>query len=169
MNSEQLDFDDIFGLWQPQWWENPWIWVGLILSSAVIIFLLVQSIKRYRARSVAIDPRARALHKLALIKPTKMFETQHEYKNFYVALFFILKEYFDARYNLACSVKTDRELVSYVSQHYQIAHYQDIIQFLVDHSFFVKFAHDVSTHERVVADYEMVVSMLVHEPLAEKK
>jgi hypothetical protein len=169
MNPEQIDFDDIFGLWELQWWQKPWVWVGLILGTCLFMVLLRFCIKRYRARRAFIDPRERALAQLAAMKPTKMLETQDEYKKFYVSLFFILKEYFDARYNLACSGKTDRELVSYISQQYQIAQYQEIIQLLVDHSFFIKFAHDSSTYERVVADYEMVLSMLVHEPLPQKR
>lgn len=155
---EQLNFDDIFGLWEPHWWENPWLVLCCSVGLGLTVFLITYCVKLYRGRSVPVDPRARALTRLAAIKPIQPFQTQDEYKNFYVTLLALVKEYFDGRYGLACSGKTDRELLVYAQNHYKISHYQDMLQILVEHGFSVKFARDSATYDRVKADYEMVLA-----------
>lgn len=161
---EQLNFDDIFGLWELSWWQKPWVLFLVVAGCAFVIFLIFYCVKRYCARSIAIDPRERAIRQLELIKPTRPFDTQEEYKNFYVTLFFILKEYFDTRYKLSCSSKTDRELVLYASQQYKIIQHQELIQTLVDNSVGIKFAKDNSTFDRSRADYQMVLDLFLQEP-----
>lgn len=167
MKQEQLDFDDIFGLWELAWWQKPWVWLVIVVVTSVVGILLWRAYKRYRSRKIILAPREHALQQLKFIKPASL-ATADEYKHFYVTLFGVVKEYFDARYHLACSSKTDRELVFYAAAQYQIAHHQALIEHLVNHGSMVKFARDNATIERVVADYEMVEQMLLHEPLPEK-
>lgn len=155
---EQLNFDDIFGLWEPHWWENPWLVLCFFVVLVLTVFLIVYCVKSYRGRSLPVDPRVRALSRLSTIRPIKPFETQDEYKSFYVTLLALVKEYFDGCYGLACSGKTDRELLIYAQNHYKISHYQDMLQMLVEHGFSVKFAQDSATYDRVKADYERVLA-----------
>ena len=158
-----LDFDDIFDIWLPPWWQDSRTWLviaSVILCSAVLMYL----VSMWRRRKQPLDPRVEALQCLYALVPSRVFDTQEEYKQFYVELTTLIKRYLDRQYHLACVSKTDIELVGYLERHAPDTRYQAVVQDLMRHASPVKFAQATEQYDTVLVDYEKVLD-LVRKPI----
>lgn len=119
MPESELNFDDIFDLWLPAWWESPWIWFTLIvgiLAFIVLIGLTMYWYKKYKKKRCS--PRDRALDRIVFLKKrTDEEDGQRPFddyaKELYAELLLIIKQYLDDTHGLQVLGKTDAELCQY--------------------------------------------------------
>jgi hypothetical protein len=109
-----IDFYDIYDYYTIPFWQEPWFWIVIALSVAVIGLLVFYWIKTRKAPK--LTPWQRAYAQLDALKPDS-YATQKEFKNFYYALTNIVKEYLHERFGWQALDKTDDELLALLQSH----------------------------------------------------
>lgn len=128
----ELDFNDIFDVWLPPWWESPWIWGLIIIGGATVIagvYTLVAYYKRYKNRKNPVDvvlQRIAAARKIAEASHGPMHDGE-QMKQAYVALIEAIKEYLEAEYSCAIMSKTEQELLEYFDIQQNLAKDSELI------------------------------------------
>lgn len=161
---KKLDFDDVFGLWQPHWWENPWNVVAVVLLGLVVIFAVFWIMKRLGARQHALDPRTRALQQLYAVNPEHLPAS----KDFYVALLAIMRNYLDSRYKLESSSKTEHELIDYLKLNGPVEEWVTAVEHVMQHGFLIKFAQGDVDAAAAQHDYALVIDLFNKEKEPDK-
>lgn len=155
-----LDFDDIFDVWEPAWWQSPWVW---LLSAAIVVALCLIGylLARLWRRRAPVDQKVVLLQRLRALEPQGVFEQQQAYKEFYVALIDVMRDYLALYHGLACEGKTDSELLRYVQQQPLDRNYSELMERLMAHACPVKFAREDGKEDHVRIDYATVAQLLV--------
>jgi hypothetical protein len=161
---QKLDFDDIFDIWQPAWWENPLNVVFAVCGTMFLALVVFWLIKKYWLRKKPIDPRTEALQQLYAINPEHVSAS----KEFYVRIVEIVKKYLDARYALQSSSKTEAELVEYLAMKgHEI--WLPAVKHIVQRSVAIKFAQAEAEKDSLLHDYMLVHDILHKEKVQEKR
>lgn len=155
-----LDFDDIFGIWEPAWWQDPKTLVLLGVVIALTCLALYFVMQWWRKRAVVRDPRAVALKRLYALRVEQLPNTYEEHKRFYVELIGLLKEYLDTTCAFNCMSKTDAELLTLLKTSAVEPRYYTVMQLLVAHSCPIRFALASGTPEILKDDYDAVALLL---------
>ena len=160
---KKLDFDDLFGLWQPHWWESPWKVLAVGLFCILFVVVVRWVIKKYWSQPRVIDPRLQALQKLYALNPEHLPVP----KDFYVQLLAVMRGYLDVRYGLMSRSKTEHELVDYLKLHHCPPDWILAAEKVLAHGFLIKFAQGQADKNDLSGDYALVHDLLVKEKSVE--
>lgn len=161
---QHVDFDDIFDVWQPMWWENPWAVAGVVAGAIFLLFLMFQLVKKYWLQKKPIDPRTWALQQLYAINPEHVVIS----KEFYTQILLIMKHYLDTRYGLQSASKTDSELGDYIAAQGPQG-WVPAIKHIAQRSVTIKFAQENTEKDNLFSDYERVLDVLKQDKMHEKQ
>jgi len=180
ISSNELNFDDIFDLWLPSWWESPWVWCAMcvaILSFIGLFFLVRYLYKLYKIKKQS--PLDVALHRMVLLTKSVQNERAHETfnargKEFYTELSLVIKQYFDGEHGLHASSKTDTELYWYLktgdtSKIPEIAEWVGSVNTLVERGMCIKFGCGISDRSTFLNECEKVHNILIKTSQREKR
>ena len=106
--------DDIYDIWEPSWWESPWLWI-MVISCVTMVAMLWLLYKRYgKTRAVQTLSPWESMHKeLQLLLTT---DTARQ-KDIYSCITQIIKKFLATTYGKDFSYHTDDELIDYLEQH----------------------------------------------------
>ena len=168
MDEQVLDFDDIFDVWPPMWWERPWVWVALVCGLLILGVILYCVFQWYRSRVSKQDPREAALKRLYTVNPAVGLKEQHEFKHFYVEVLATIKEYLAQRHGYTSQGQTDYELLEYLKKHNNTNLFCPVVEQLVEHGLTIKFASLSGRVELVKKDYSAVLEAFSREVQLQK-
>ena len=160
----QVDFDDIFDVWQPAWWENPWAVAGVIGVIFLLLFFVYWLLKKYWLYTKPVDPRTFALQQLYAINP----EHGAQAKEFYTQLLIIMKNYLDARYDLQSVSKTEHELGDYVALQGPLT-WVPAVKHIAQRAVTIKFAQEETAKDNLFDDYELIIERMMQEKMQEQR
>lgn len=153
-----MNYDDIYGIWQPAQ-NNSW-WLALMLITVIItvigalLFFLYRRYTYYRQPWVIAEQELKLLYKKA----------SGDYKKFYQELMRILKHYISARYNNTIYDKTEHEFLEYLKSVIPEENILEETALVITNAYRVKFG-DVTIQEiaadMVAKDVERAVSLVV--------
>lgn len=154
---KKLDFDDIFDIWHPSWWESPWK-VAAVLSVFLLLFFVAFWLVKKYWKAKPIDPRTWALQQLYAINPEHISVS----KEFYIKVLDIIKQYMDVRYHLVSRSKTEYELARYM---YSQGHSAWVfaIEKIAQHAVPSKFAGEKVEFQNVYDDYMLILDLFKKE------
>jgi len=156
MSSTQKGLFGVYELWYQPWWYHVWIYVVII----GVIFAIVLSalVIRYR-RGKKLSPEQEALQELHRLR-SQTHASQEALHEAYFRLTMIIKNYLSARCGVALHDKTDIQIVSMldgiVSQNVL-----SLMQEFFDRSFRIKFAYDAVSETMLLADIDMLQTIVV--------
>lgn len=159
MDEQLLDFDDIFDVWIPAWWENSWIWVAIVFGVSLLVVVFFYIMRWYQCEGI-MDPRERALKRLYALDPATALTSQDRCKLFYAEVLSTVKEYLAIRYGYALSGKTDYELLDYLKRSRNSDIFYAVVKQLVEHGLTIKFARLQGEKSIVEEDYSFVLEAL---------
>lgn len=146
----------VYGLWYQPWWQNGWVYAVIIGLLLVILFYFFM--KWYR-RGKKLNFQQKALQELHRLK-SQTHASQEALHESYFRLTMIIKNYLSSRYGIALLDKTDIQIVSMldgiVSQNVL-----SLLQEFFDRSFRIKFAYDAVSETMLLADIDMLQTIIV--------
>jgi LPS O-antigen subunit length determinant protein (WzzB/FepE family) len=161
--NDQLNFDDVFDLWQLAWWEQPWVWFVAAVAAALGLVGSYYLLSKVRAYASVSNPRKDALKRLYALNPVVGFASQQEYKHFYVEVFAIIKQYLAHRYGYSVYGLTDREFILAARDRLRLPSFYLVTQQILDHSVSIKFARKNGALAQVKHDYSSVLELFSKE------
>lgn len=161
MNQAQQElFYDIYPVWEPLWWQNPWYVSALLLAGLTALFLIFFLYRTCAAKSL---PKKLTLHEQfeELIKAT------HDDKHHYTILMQLIRCHLTLHYSLSESL-TDKELIAQAQLHKWP---QDIIEplsHLIINAELAQFARktlspDTRTYDNLLA--QKIITYQPHAPV----
>lgn len=171
MDENILNFDDIFDTWQPAWWQNTWVLLGVVCFAVVVVVIIFKMVQWYTLLEQKKDPRKWALKRLYAINPAIGLQTRYEFKYFYQETLATIKEYLAQRYGYQSESRTDSELLDYLKQQevdsvdVRVGMFYKVVQRLVEHGLTVKFALAQGNSDQIKADYLIVMSLFSQEKM----
>lgn len=156
MDRVQKGLLEVYGLWYQPWWHNAWIYVAL----AGIFFLVAIYVGvRWFRRGKRLDCQQKALQELHRLR-SQTHASPDALHQSYFQLTMIIKNYLAARLSIALRDKTDVQIVSMlngiVSQNVL-----SLLQEFFDRSFRIKFAYDAVSETMLLADIDMLQTIIV--------
>ena len=101
-----LDFDDIFDLWQPAWWERPLVWVSLMVTAGLIVGVIIFFVRWRKAKRMVKDPYAELHQAIRDIRMGSLSEKEQ-----FVCLKKSIKQFFESLSDVQLQGCTEYELL----------------------------------------------------------
>lgn len=153
-----IDFDDIFDIYEPVWWHNPWSCLFLGFLCCCILFLIWYGIRRYW-HTISHEPlKIIIVRELKLIAPSQYINSI-EAKMLYASLLRLIKCYFEKEYGVRSISQTDQEFLVYLKNNANATPFYPVVKQLVKHSSGLKFAQDFRCKKYIHKDYSEVLGL----------
>jgi len=101
-----LDFDDIFDLWQPAWWERPVVWICLVIAVCLIVGVIIFLVRWRKAKRMIKDPYAELYQAIKTIRMRSL-----DGKEQFVCLKKSIKQFFESLSDVQLQGCTEYELL----------------------------------------------------------
>ncbi|HBY06026.1 MAG: hypothetical protein UV38_C0002G0222 [candidate division TM6 bacterium GW2011_GWE2_42_60] len=105
---KDLDFDDIFDLWQPAWWERPVVWVCLVIAVGLVVWLILFFVQRAKAQRIIANPYAELHQAIRAIRAGSLGKKEQ-----CVCLKKSIKRFFESLFDVQLQGYTEYELLPY--------------------------------------------------------
>lgn len=131
-------FDDVYAIWEPQWYQNPWILCGVGGVLLLLVFLGMFAIyRRRRFDIVTISEPERIVQAIFALPRQSLSE-----RDYYGELTRLTKAYISFHKGWQSSALTDEEFVAQCRTNDLPQQVIEAINILYEHAAVIKYAHE---------------------------
>lgn len=154
--------EDIYDIWEPAWWQSPWIIVWGILCF-VILLLIIVLYTRYKARrkKSEISSIEQVYQRFVILLAAE----QVKQKEIYQCITILMRYVFEKEYGCALMHYTDDEIIEYLNHHKRDTLIVSDIVPLLQRGSLVKFAGAQVCNEDLYKDADLAHRLYEKYPL----
>lgn len=140
-------FDDIYTIWEPYWYQNPWVLIGIASLVVLFIFIGVYIYRRQHLPQQTMSDPERIVQAINALPKQSLSE-----RDFYGELTRLLKAYISYQKGWQSLALTDEEFIEQCRKSDLPLPIIEAITTIYEHAAVIKYAHETINQRQ--EDYE---------------